>query len=129
MSRAGDLARATKPARVTNPDHARGNSFESNGIALKCDGFSNGIWFAYWASMIRIAKSEVRKRFAEIMTRASRDGERVKVTHYGKTIAFIVPGKDLKKLEDCEKDLASADGAHAAGGATAPGPRRRSARR
>lgn len=52
--------------------------------------------------MLRIAKSEARRNFAEVITRASQDGERVKVTHYGKTLAVILPKQDLTKLEDCE---------------------------
>ncbi len=56
--------------------------------------------------MVRIAKSEARRRFAEVITR-SQNGERVKVTHYGKTIAVIVPTEDLERLEDCEQRAAS----------------------
>lgn len=62
--------------------------------------------------MVRIATSEARKNFAEIIARAARNGERVKLTHYGKTVVVIVPKSDLAKLEDCEsreRDEASAD--------------------
>ena len=52
--------------------------------------------------MVRIATSEARKNFAEIIARAARNGERVKLTHYGKTVVVIVPKSDLAKLEDCE---------------------------
>lgn len=41
-------------------------------------------------------------RFAEIVTNASSDGERVKITHYGKTIAVLISKHDLKRLQDCE---------------------------
>jgi prevent-host-death family protein len=58
---------------------------------------------------MRIAKSEARKRFAEVITRAGHQGERVKVTHYGKTLAVIVPKDDLEKLEDCERERPRAD--------------------
>ena len=53
--------------------------------------------------MIRIAKAEARKRFSEVTTRVGRRGERVKITHYGKTLAVLVSKQDLAKLDDCEQ--------------------------
>ena len=54
--------------------------------------------------MMRIAKAEARKRFSEVMTWAGRGGHRVKITHYGKTLAVLVSKKDLEKLDDCERN-------------------------
>jgi antitoxin (DNA-binding transcriptional repressor) of toxin-antitoxin stability system len=32
-------------------------------------------------------------------------GERIKVTRYNKTVAVLIPKRDLAQLEDCEKGL------------------------
>ena len=53
--------------------------------------------------MIRIAKAEARRRFSEVTTRVGRRGERVKITHYGKTLAVLVSKQDFEKLGDCEQ--------------------------
>jgi prevent-host-death family protein len=55
--------------------------------------------------MERIATSKARREFAEVMKRAARDGRRMKITHYGKTLAGLVPAKDLRLLEECEEQL------------------------
>lgn len=55
--------------------------------------------------MLRIPKTEARRRFSEVITRAGYRGERVKITHYGKTLAIIVPKADLRIIEDCERKL------------------------
>jgi prevent-host-death family protein len=52
--------------------------------------------------VMQIPKTEARKRFAEVIRRGQK-GERVKVTHYGRTQAAIVSKADLEKLEDCER--------------------------
>jgi len=52
--------------------------------------------------MERIAASKARKEFRSVIRRASAEGKRVKITHYGKTLAGLVSAKDLAKLEDCE---------------------------
>jgi prevent-host-death family protein len=51
--------------------------------------------------MRRVAKADARMRFAEIVTSADK-GERVKITHYGKTIAVLISTEDLRRLQDCE---------------------------
>lgn len=51
---------------------------------------------------MRIAKSEARKNFSDVLDRAGRRGERVKITHYGKTLAILIPKADLSKLEECD---------------------------
>jgi prevent-host-death family protein len=56
--------------------------------------------------MERISTSKARKEFRDVIRRAANDGRRVKITHYGKTLAGLIPAKDLALLEDCE-------GAHA----------------
>jgi prevent-host-death family protein len=52
--------------------------------------------------MERIAASKARKEFRSVIRRASAEGKRVKITHYGKTLAGLISAKDLAKLEDCE---------------------------
>jgi prevent-host-death family protein len=56
----------------------------------------------------RVAKADARKRFAEIVTDAGHGGERIKITHYGKTLAVLIPAADLKRLQDCEGSKAKA---------------------
>jgi prevent-host-death family protein len=58
--------------------------------------------------MERIATSKARRQFADVMKRAAQDGRRVKITHYGKTLAGLVPARDLHTLEDCERQRAGA---------------------
>jgi prevent-host-death family protein len=53
---------------------------------------------------MRLAKAEARRRFSEVTTRVGRRGERVKITHYGKTLAVLVSKQDLQRLNDCESD-------------------------
>ena len=50
---------------------------------------------------MRVAKSVARKNFSQVLERAKR-GARVKITHYGRTSAYIVSREDLRKLEACE---------------------------
>jgi prevent-host-death family protein len=54
--------------------------------------------------MLRIAKTEARRRFSEVVTLAAHKGERVKITHYGRTLAVIVPAADLDVLERHEQE-------------------------
>jgi prevent-host-death family protein len=49
----------------------------------------------------RIPIAAARKDFASVV-RKTRDGERIKLTRYNKTIAAIIPKHDLEKLKDCE---------------------------
>jgi prevent-host-death family protein len=58
--------------------------------------------------MERIATSKARRQFADVMKRAAQDGRRVKITHYGKTLAGLVSAQDLRTLEDCERQRADA---------------------
>jgi antitoxin (DNA-binding transcriptional repressor) of toxin-antitoxin stability system len=50
----------------------------------------------------RMPTAEARKGFASVL-RNSAAGERIKLTRYNKTIAVIIPKKDLVELEDCEE--------------------------
>lgn len=49
----------------------------------------------------RIQVAEARKDLAAVVARSA-GGDRIKITRYGKTIAALVPKRDLEKLEECE---------------------------
>lgn len=51
----------------------------------------------------RIPIAAARKQFAAVLSKM-KDGERVKLTRYDKTIAAIIPKQDLEKLKDCESE-------------------------
>ena len=51
----------------------------------------------------RIPIAVARKNFASLL-RKTKDGERVKLTRYDKTIGAIIPKHDLDKLKECEGD-------------------------
>ena len=51
----------------------------------------------------RIATAGARKNFASLVARSAA-GERIKLTRYNKTVAIVIPKKDLERLEDCEKE-------------------------
>jgi antitoxin (DNA-binding transcriptional repressor) of toxin-antitoxin stability system len=50
----------------------------------------------------RIQVATARKNFAKVLARAAKKGERIKVVRYRTTLAGIVPGKDLDRLDECE---------------------------
>ena len=50
----------------------------------------------------RLPTAVARKDFANVL-RDSAAGERIKLTRYNKTVAVIIPKKDLADLEDCQK--------------------------
>jgi prevent-host-death family protein len=56
----------------------------------------------------RLPTALARKDFANVL-RDSAAGERIKLTRYNKTVAVIIPAKDLAELEDCQK-LRAVDG-------------------
>jgi antitoxin (DNA-binding transcriptional repressor) of toxin-antitoxin stability system len=63
----------------------------------------------------RLPTAAARKGFASLL-RHSAKGERIKLTRYNKTVAVIIPKKDLEDLEDCHRARAaeaSADAKHA----------------
>jgi antitoxin (DNA-binding transcriptional repressor) of toxin-antitoxin stability system len=62
----------------------------------------------------RLPTAAARKSFATVL-RDSAAGERIKLTRYNKTVAVIIPKKDLTDLEECEKsrtDAHTPDDAH-----------------
>ncbi len=50
----------------------------------------------------RLPTAQARKEFANVL-RDSAAGERIKLTRYNKTVAVIIPTKDLAELEECQK--------------------------
>ena len=56
----------------------------------------------------RLPTAAARKEFASIL-RSSEAGERIKLTRYNKTVAVIIPKKDLTELEDCQKARAEVE--------------------
>jgi antitoxin (DNA-binding transcriptional repressor) of toxin-antitoxin stability system len=50
----------------------------------------------------RLPTAVARKEFANVL-RDSAAGERIKLTRYNKTVAVIIPKKDLADLEDCQR--------------------------
>jgi antitoxin (DNA-binding transcriptional repressor) of toxin-antitoxin stability system len=50
----------------------------------------------------RLPTAVARKDFANVL-RDSAAGERIKLTRYNKTVAVIIPKKDLSDLEDCQR--------------------------
>ena len=58
----------------------------------------------------RLPTAAARKSFANVL-RDSAAGERIKLTRYNKTIAVVIPKKDLTDLEECEKSRTQAEAA------------------
>jgi prevent-host-death family protein len=58
----------------------------------------------------RLPTAVARKGFASVL-RDSAKGERIKLTRYNKTVAVIIPKKDLDELEDCQKAQGKQEGA------------------
>jgi antitoxin (DNA-binding transcriptional repressor) of toxin-antitoxin stability system len=50
----------------------------------------------------RLPTAVARKDFANVL-RDSAAGQRIKLTRYNKTVAVIIPKKDLTDLEDCQR--------------------------
>ncbi len=59
--------------------------------------------------MLRIAASEARRGFAELINRAGYAGERVILEKHGREVAAVVPIVDLIMLELLENQLDIAD--------------------
>jgi antitoxin (DNA-binding transcriptional repressor) of toxin-antitoxin stability system len=92
-----DIRQAERPA-------VSARASRSATLVSPCDGYgvarpSRKTHLNY--AMDRISTSKARKDFRNVV-RASSQGKRVKITHYGKTLAGLVPAKDLALLEDCE---------------------------
>jgi prevent-host-death family protein len=56
--------------------------------------------------MRRIQAAGARQNFSSLVKK-SQAGERIKLTRYNKTAAILVPKRDLERLEECEKDIAT----------------------
>jgi prevent-host-death family protein len=56
----------------------------------------------------RLPTAVARKDFANVL-RDSAAGERIKLTRYNKTVAVIIPKRDLDDLEECEKSREAPD--------------------
>lgn len=67
----------------------------------------------------RMPTAEARKGFASVL-RNSAAGERIKLTRYNKTVAVIIPKKDLDELEDCEERKKAHGGGGEQGRGTTP---------
>lgn len=67
----------------------------------------------YNIDMRKVSTAVARKRFSDVVNRASYGKERVALTRYGRTLAAIVPAEDLALLEAME-DRIDADGAREA---------------
>lgn len=71
-------------------------------------------WFmVYNIGMTKVSTAVARKRFSDVVNRASYAKERVALTRYGRTLAAIVPAEDLALLEAME-DRIDADDAREA---------------
>ena len=55
--------------------------------------------------MTRLAASEVRHQFAEVVNQVAFGGERVVLHRHGKDVAAIVPVADLELLEELENRM------------------------
>ena len=66
--------------------------------------------------MRRIQAAGARKNFSSLVTKSAA-GERIKLTRYNKTVAILIPKRDLEQLEDCEKEM-PARGKRARGGSS-----------
>ncbi len=62
--------------------------------------------------MRRIQAAGARQNFSSLVKK-SQAGERIKLTRYNKTAAILVPKRDLERLEECEKEMASGGGKRA----------------
>ena len=63
--------------------------------------------------MARIAATDARIAFAEIVNKVAFGGERIRLHRHGKDVAAIVPVADLQLIEDLE-DRMDLDAARAA---------------
>lgn len=58
----------------------------------------------------RIQVANARKNFADVLARAAKKGERIKVVRYRTTLAGIVPGRDLERLDECDDLMSNGKG-------------------
>jgi prevent-host-death family protein len=63
----------------------------------------------YNIGMTKVSTAVARKRFSDVVNRASYAKERVALTRYGRTLAAIVPAEDLDLLEAMEDRIDADD--------------------
>jgi len=63
----------------------------------------------YNIGMTKVSTAVARKRFSDVVNRASYAKERVALTRYGHTMAAIVPAEDLDLLEAMENRIDADD--------------------
>lgn len=53
----------------------------------------------------RVAAAEARAAMKDLVDAVKDRNERIKITRYGKTVAYLVPAKDGEALENCAEEL------------------------
>jgi prevent-host-death family protein len=61
----------------------------------------------------RVTAAKARANFKEILSDVRKNGERVKVTRYGRTAAWIVPVQDGQAIDACADELRDCAERHA----------------
>lgn len=57
------------------------------------------------ASRKRVPAAEARAGMKDLVDAVKNRNERIKITRYGKTVAYLVPAKDGEALENCAAEL------------------------
>jgi prevent-host-death family protein len=57
------------------------------------------------ASKKRVPAAEARAAMKDLVDAVKDRNERIKITRYGKTVAYLVPAKDGEHLENCADEL------------------------
>jgi prevent-host-death family protein len=57
------------------------------------------------ASKKRVSAAEARAAMKDLVDAVKDRNERIKITRYGKTVAYLVPAKDGEHLEHCADEL------------------------
>jgi prevent-host-death family protein len=57
------------------------------------------------ASKKRVPAAEARAAMKDLVDAVKDRNERIKITRYGKTVAYLVPAKDGEHLENCGEEL------------------------
>ena len=55
----------------------------------------------------RVPAAEARAAMKDLVDAVKDRNERIKITRYGKTVAYLVPAKDGEHLENCPEELAA----------------------
>jgi prevent-host-death family protein len=53
----------------------------------------------------RVPAAEARAGMKDLVDAVKNRNERIKITRYGKTVAYLVPAQDGEALEDCASEL------------------------